>query len=227
LPPVGPRLPKLPNDSNMGEVPRRGSLKPLRDLGAGEPLGSRRFSGEDAAILRRSCRSDRCRSGLEVLPARQPARCAARAFRLSAVGSGYYIGLGNIGGTPASPPRRWASSIGGLDRSSPFGAGSRAPSGKVSDAETADPMHVETALRVVHRPRLELAPMVGLHLAAQAFVRANPLGVGFVTKSTVLMRSVTKTAVTNDPAGVGTTVPPHPTVASRSDCVSLLPRLFA
>jgi hypothetical protein len=32
------------------------------------------------------------------------------------------------------------------------------------DAEPLDPMHVETALRAVQRPRLELALEVGLHL---------------------------------------------------------------
>jgi hypothetical protein len=32
------------------------------------------------------------------------------------------------------------------------------------DAETADPTHVETTLRAVQRPRLELALEIGLHL---------------------------------------------------------------
>jgi len=44
-------------------------------------------------------------------------------------------------------PRRWASSIGEPDRSSPCGAGSPCPSGQVRDAETADPCRA--------RPRFE------------------------------------------------------------------------
>ena len=67
-----------------------------------------------------------------------------RGIRLSAVGSGYYIGLGNIGGTPASPPRRWASSIVDSIAARRAAPAPRVPSGQVIDAETADPMQGET-----------------------------------------------------------------------------------
>jgi hypothetical protein len=78
---------------------------------------SRPSFGEEAAILQRSCRG-RIVAGAGSSSFRLDSRLAVRRgqVRLFAVGSGYYIGLGNIGGTPASPPRRWASSIGGLRR---------------------------------------------------------------------------------------------------------------
>jgi hypothetical protein len=74
---------------------------------------SRPSFGEEAAILQRSCRG-RIVAGAGSSSFRLDSRLAVRRgqVRLFAVGSGYYIGLGNIGGTPASPPRRWASSIG-------------------------------------------------------------------------------------------------------------------
>ena len=46
---------------------------------------------------------------------------------------------------------------------SPCGAGS-ACLASGSDAETADPMHVESTLGAVQPPGLELAPEVGLHI---------------------------------------------------------------
>jgi hypothetical protein len=74
------------------------------------------------------------------------------------------MGLGNIGGTPASPLAGGLPPLVDLDRWLAAWRGLPVCPVTRSDPEPRDPMHVETALRAVEDRVVKLALEVGLHL---------------------------------------------------------------
>jgi hypothetical protein len=151
LPPVEPRPPKLPNDPNMGEVPRRGSFKPLEGPSARAIPRSRRFPGEDAAIpcsahvgrivAGAGSSSSRLDSRLAVRGAGSPfVRCRERVLHRSR----QHRRNARLAPSQVGFLHWWTWTADRRAAPAP-----RAPSGQVKEAETSNPMHVETALRAV------------------------------------------------------------------------------